>query len=339
MYAASAAKYVGVPSERTTTRSRSSPYALVLRPDGAVRLVGLDRLEGGRDLGLDEALPLEGVEVDPEPFEGGLDLLEHPRHGVARLAGEVGHVVAAVSVLGRILAAPQSLHGRPEEVHLGSSVVVVVLALDVVAGELEQARDRVAVRPVARRRDGDRAGRIRRDELDLDPLDRIGKAGTESPARTEYGGEGGAEPGVVDGEVQKSRARDLDGRDPVELRDLLAQLLRDLARRPPPLPRKPERDVRRVVAVASVGRALELDRHAGEAGESRRERAGRIGALHHRIVRSAMAQQPGSGAGTDEDAGVTAHRRPPAITARLCGWATRPPRRRRARASSWRCGR
>ena len=143
------------------------------RPEGALRLVGVDRLERLGDLRLDDALALERVEVDAEALEGRLDLLEHPRHGVARLPREVGDVVALVAVLGRLLAAPDRLDGRAEPVHLRPGVVVVVLALDPVPGELEQPRDRVAVGAVPRRRDGDRARRVRGDELDLDALGRL----------------------------------------------------------------------------------------------------------------------------------------------------------------------
>ena len=62
--------------------------------------------------------------------------------------------VAVIAVLRRLLPAPHRLDRRAESLHLRAGVVVVVLALDLVAGELEQPRDGVAVRPVpgARRR-------------------------------------------------------------------------------------------------------------------------------------------------------------------------------------------
>ena len=44
------------------------------------------------------------------------------------------------------------------------------------AAELEQARDAVAVGAVARGRDDDRAGRVRRDHLDLHALGLLGPA-------------------------------------------------------------------------------------------------------------------------------------------------------------------
>ncbi len=74
--------------------------------------------------------------MDPEALERLLDLLEHLRHGIAFERGQVGDVRAVVSVLGRLLAPPNRLDRGPEALHLGASVVVVVLALDRVAGVL-----------------------------------------------------------------------------------------------------------------------------------------------------------------------------------------------------------
>ena len=59
------------------------------RPERAVLLVRVERRERLRDLRLDDALPLEGVEVDAEPLERRLDLPEHPRNGIPLLAGEL----------------------------------------------------------------------------------------------------------------------------------------------------------------------------------------------------------------------------------------------------------
>ena len=67
---------------------------------------------------------------------------------------QLGDVVAVVAVLGRLLPAPARLDRGAEAVHLRAGVVVVVLALDVVAGEA-----RAAARPSRRRR---RCGRRRR---------------------------------------------------------------------------------------------------------------------------------------------------------------------------------
>ena len=99
-------------------------------PHGAVRLVRVEQLDRLGRLGLDDALPLEGVEVDPEPLERRLDLLEHPRHRVALHLRELRDVGALVAALRRRRTAPRRLDRRAEEVHLRAGVVVVVLALD-----------------------------------------------------------------------------------------------------------------------------------------------------------------------------------------------------------------
>ena len=100
-------------------------------------------------------------------------------HGVAVDLRELGDVVAVVAVLRRLLAAPHRVDRGAEAVHLGAGVVVVVLALDRVAGEGEQPGHAVAVGAVAGRRDRHRAGRVRGDHLDLDALRRLGGAAAE----------------------------------------------------------------------------------------------------------------------------------------------------------------
>jgi hypothetical protein len=112
--------------------------------------------------------------VDPEALERRLDLSEHSWHRISRLLGEPGDVGTVIAVLGRLLAAPHGLDGVPEAVHLGAGVVVVVLPLDGVARKGEQAGDAVAVRPVPRGGDGDRAGRVCGHHLYLHPLRGLG---------------------------------------------------------------------------------------------------------------------------------------------------------------------
>ena len=96
---------------------------------------------------------------------------------------ELRDVVAVVAVLRRLLPTPHRVDRRAEAVHLRARVVVVVLALDLVARELEQPRDGVAVRAVPRRRDGDRPGRVRRHHLDLHALRRLAPSRRRSPRR------------------------------------------------------------------------------------------------------------------------------------------------------------
>src|SRR5207237_7189043 len=111
----------------------------------------------------------------------------------------------------RRLASPPRLHRLAEELDLPARVVEVVLLLHLVTGEAQQSRDRVAVGAVAGRADGDRAGRVRGDELDLDPLVRLREAaavvGIGLPARLD-------EPAAREPEVEEARARDFGAIDP-----------------------------------------------------------------------------------------------------------------------------
>ena len=103
-----------------------------------------------------------------------LDLPHHQLHRIALARGDLLDVRARVAVLGRLLSPPPCLDRLTERVDLPADVVVVVLALDRVAGKGEQARDRVAVRAVSRRADRDRTGRVGRYRLHLNPLKRGG---------------------------------------------------------------------------------------------------------------------------------------------------------------------
>ena len=178
--------------------------------------------------------------------------------------------VAPVAVLGRLLPAPHRLDRGAEAVHLRAGVVVVVLALDRVARELEQPRDAVAVRAVPRGGDRDRAGRVRRHHLDLDPLAGSRRAGAVVLA--DLGRPPRRRTASVSHRLTKPGPGDLGALD-------LGQRRRP-SRRAPRRARaagaacrgaRAERDVRRVVAVRRVARALELDLLAGQLADRRRE--------------------------------------------------------------------
>ncbi len=141
--------------------------------DRSVPLVGRKRRQDRVQPPFELALGRPRVEVDAEPLERPLDPSHHRRDRVTRLGGDLRDVGAVVAVLGWLLARANRVDRGAEPVHLGARVVVVVLALDVVAGELEEPRDAVAERAVPGRCDGDRARRVRGDHLDLDLLDRI----------------------------------------------------------------------------------------------------------------------------------------------------------------------
>ena len=233
MYAASAAKYVGVPSDRTSTRSLSSPCALV-RAHTAASFSYVSRRAIASGMSASTSLSrAQRVEVDAEPLERLLDALEHHRHRVAGERGQLGHVRARVPVLGRLLAAPERFDGVAEAVHLRAGVVVVVLALDVVTGEGQQPRHRVAVRAVPRVRDRDRPGRVRRDHLDLDPLRRRRRPRAERVPGREDLAERLREPCVRDVEVDEAGRRRLRPLDEATLQRRDDDLAGDVERRLP----------------------------------------------------------------------------------------------------------
>ena len=159
------------PSERISTRSSSSPYA----DERAQTAPSFSYVSSrGRNSGSRCSSSLCSAHASKwirKRCSVDLDLLEHRRHRVAPAAARARRCRRRGS---RPRAAPPRAGPRldrgAEALHLGAGVVVVVLALDVVAGELEQAGDAVAVGAVPRGRDGDRAGRVRGDHLDLDAL-------------------------------------------------------------------------------------------------------------------------------------------------------------------------
>ena len=130
----------------------------------------------------------EDVVLDAVGAQRRLDALEHQLDADARelvgvhlggardLRGQLADVVALVAALGHLLAARPRADRLAELLDLRPGVVEVVLAHDVVAGEAEHARQRVAVGGVAPAGRRQRPGRVGRDELDVD-AQRGGRAG------------------------------------------------------------------------------------------------------------------------------------------------------------------
>ena len=243
-------------------------------PGGAVLDEGVDRLQGLGDLLLDHRLLLPRVDVDAEARERCLDRLQHVRHGVAVELRQVVDVLADVAVLRGRLAATARVDRQAELLHLPARVVEVVLLDDVVAGEAQEARHRVAVGAVAGRADRQRAGGIGRDELDLDALRRAGGrggAGAEVAAgRADLGGGLGV-PGRRQEQVDEARPGDLDPLDGGQRRSDRGDLLRHLARVALRAPGQLQSSVRCEVAVLGVVGAGEPDLGADGRGESRGE--------------------------------------------------------------------
>jgi len=82
------------------------------------------------------------------------DRFDHRRHRVSLTLRDLEDVVAEVAAFGRLLPVPPGLDRGAKEIDLCAVIVDVVLALDLVAAEGEQARQRVAVGGVTPRPDG-----------------------------------------------------------------------------------------------------------------------------------------------------------------------------------------
>src|SRR6266568_5114284 len=185
---------------------------------------------------------------------------------------DVDHVLARVPLRrkrhrpARELLVAQVDRAR-ERLHLRAEVVHVVLAGDLVAAPGEQAGHRVpgdGIPPVA---DVHRAGRVRRDVLDVDPLS------LPDPGSAPRGTSGdraleGAEPDVRrEPHVDEAGAGDLEADDlarGVLRADLVEDRLRELARRLPGSLGEHHRRVHREITVLRV--AGRLDREGGPAG-------------------------------------------------------------------------
>ena len=217
------------------------------------------------------ALEEEGIELDPIRLERRADALHDQRRGldadlggialggVGDPRGELDHVVALIAVLGQRLLARAGAHGLAELGDLRAGVVEVVLADDLVAGELEQPRERVAVGGVTAAGGGQRAGRVRRDVLDDDLLGMLRMAVAPVVAGGHDLMRGGDVPGVGEEDVEEAGAGDLDALDrvPQPLGQPLPEALGDLARRRAQGGREQHRGVRRVVAETGLLRTLQ----------------------------------------------------------------------------------
>src|SRR3954452_2294401 len=301
----------GAVGGRAVFRAKEHPVLVVAvrrrpRPQRAVLLVGVElRQQLGQPL-LELALEPEAVEVDPEPLERRLDPLQHQRHRVALQGGEIVDVRTLVAVLRRLLAAPNGLDRGPKSLDLRARVVVVVLALHLVARELEQTGERIAVRAVASGRDRDRPRRVGRDHLDLHPLAPLRDAASVPVPILENRSEGGREPLVAEEEVDEARPGDLGPLDGLEPGGRCCDLRRDLPRRSPPCPGELQRDVRRVVAVLRLARPLEGELGPRRVDERGRERSDGISRQRSRRRRTDL-RAPGSRPASRRRSG----RRPP----------------------------
>ena len=219
------------------------------------------------------------VEDDAELRQRGLDLGEHEldaarpedrqllvvgpleQAGLGRddLGGDVVDVGPGVTVLGHRLPLRGRLQAPGEPVDLGAGVVEVVLPRHLGAAGLQQPAERVTDRGPPGAADVHRAGRVGRDELEVDPLPGqrlrapVGLAGGDRLDRDL------PQRALGEGDVQEARPGDVDGGDRGLRAQLLGQRLGHGARRDARGLGQPHRDVGGVVAVGAVLRPLDDD--------------------------------------------------------------------------------
>ena len=220
------------------------------RDGGAPELGWIGR--GEDPAGHAPALRPDGRLPIPGPMrEHGRDFLDERRH-----------VIAAIPVLGNLLAPRQRANRRAESAHLRAGVVDVELAFDLVPVQCEHPRQRVAVGGVAGVTDVHRPGRVGRDELDEDAF------AARRPARAEpiAGGESArqpvAQPGAGQEQVKEARPGDLVAlKKPTEpALQFGAETLGENTRRGAQRRCEQQRGVGGIVAEAGLGRTFERDR-------------------------------------------------------------------------------
>ena len=208
-------------------------------PDRAVLLVDVSALAQALDRSVDPALVVEprlarpDVEMHAERLEAGLDPFAHATgrppsddgRGVGAVGGgggpdvvgDGGHelmdVGALVAVLGHRLTALERGHGRAQVADLGTRIVEVVLARDLLAAGLEDATQQVADERAASVADVERAGRVGGHELDVDRAG-VGRGDATPGGRIgEDRGDRRLERAVAQADVEEPGRRHLGARD------------------------------------------------------------------------------------------------------------------------------
>src|SRR5690606_11654863 len=172
---------------------------------------------------------------------------------------DLGDVLAAVPVLGRLQAAGAREQGPREAVDLRAVVVEVVLARHVRAARLEDARERVADGRPADAADVDRARGVGGDELEVDLLAGLRVAATVRGARLDDRARELARGGGVERDVEEAGAGDVHGLDARRRGEAVGEVLGERARRRARLLRELQRDVRGPVAVLPLAGSLHVD--------------------------------------------------------------------------------
>ena len=219
------------------------------------------------------------VEVGAEQVQGRLDLVEHQLGALVPVqlgrlvvrqgrpfrmhrgdpVGDLGDVVAAVAVVRGRQPAGRRQQRAGEPVDLRAGVVEVVLPDHLGALGAQHPPEGVADGRPPGAADVHRAGRVGRDELQVDVLARervtgaVGGAGGDDLADQRTGS------GGFQGDVEETRTGDLDGGDARCPGQVPADHRGDLPGRATGCLRQLQRDGRRVVAVLAGARTIERD--------------------------------------------------------------------------------
>ena len=194
----------------------------------------------------------------------GLGPLERIR-AVGHLGGPVDDVLAAVAVLGRLLAGFAGGERRGECLHLHAAVVDVELVGDVVADEAQQPGQAVAVDRAAGVTGVHRAGRVGRHVLDHHPGAGADVAAAVVGTGVDDGADQVVQPRRVQAEVDEAGPGDLDRGDVAgRVRgERVGELLGELAGVATGGLGGGHGDVGGELAVLAPGRSLEVDLGGG----------------------------------------------------------------------------
>ncbi len=167
------------------------------------------------------------------------------------------------NALAQRLAVTQECRTR-QHVHLGAGVVDVVFARDGVAGEIQQARQRVAEHGAAAVADMHRTGRIGRDVFDIDLFAGTDAAAAVGRAGIEHRAQGVGPCRGFQGQVDEAGTGHLHHRDQVVGAQLRREGLGEIARLGLGFLGQHHSGIGRHVAMARILRRL--DHHAREVG-------------------------------------------------------------------------
>ena len=147
-----------------------------------------------------------------------------------------------------------------EQLHLAAGVVEIVLPLDFVAGGLQQPRQRITDDGAATAPDVQWAGGVGADEFDQGALSCADIKLRQLLAFPQYRVHLGAEPGLVQAEVEEAGRGDLDAGEEGGRRQVVSDALRNFERAAAHAARQLQRDGTGVIAHFRARRRANFNR-------------------------------------------------------------------------------